>query len=123
DQHTELRKAHGVTQHQGEKTYCCRKRAEENRPTKFCNRGGNGLLMRSSVGARLVIASDSENCEINTEPDENGAEADADHAEPSEYELPKRKRNQTREEKAQCRASERQPSAKTCKEKRAYQHD
>ena len=118
-----MRKAHGATQHQGEKTHRRRKRAEENRSSKFCHRGGNGLLMRFSVGARLVIASDGKNCEVNTEPDENGAEADADHAEPSEQELSKRKRNQTRQKKAKCRAYERQPSAKTCKEDRAYQHD
>src|SRR5207249_521961 len=109
--------------HQCEKTYCGRERAEENRAPEFCHRGGNGLLVWFSVGARLVIASDGENCEINTEPDENGAEADADHAEPSEKKLAGCQRNQTGEEKAKCRAYERQPSAKTYKEDRAYQHD
>ena len=123
NEHPKLRKTHGATQHEREKTNCGRERAKENSASKFCHRGGNSLVMRFSVGARLVIAPDDENGEINAEPDENAAEADADHAEPSEQELSKRERDQTTEEKANGRAHERQPSAKTCKENRAYQRD
>src|SRR6266581_3844045 len=123
NEHTELGKTHGATQHQGEKTHRRRKRTEENRPSKFCYRRGNGLLVWFSVGARLVIASDGENCEIDAEPDKNGAEAHADHTKPPEKKLAGCERNQTSEEKAKRRAHERQPSAKTCKENRAYQHD
>ena len=44
--------------------------------------------MRFSVGARLMVASDGENCEVHPEADENRAEGDADHAESPEKELP-----------------------------------
>src|SRR5437867_7914289 len=84
DEHTELRKTHGATQHERKKANCRRERAKENRASKFCYGSGDGLLMRFSVAARLVIAPDGENGEIDAEPDENGAEAHADHAEPSE---------------------------------------
>ena len=43
--------------------------------------------MRLPVGARLMVASDAENCEIHAEPDENRAKGDADHAELSEKKL------------------------------------
>src|SRR5207245_11143523 len=87
-------------------------------------RGGNGLLMRLSVGARLVITPDGENCEVDAEADENGAETDADHTEPSKQELPSCECNQTRQEKTKCHAHERRKhSGKPGKENRAYQHD
>src|SRR6266403_5597891 len=75
NEHTKLRKTHGATQYECKKANCCCERAKENRATKFCHRGGNGLLMRFSIGAGLVIASHSENCEIDAEPDKDGAEA------------------------------------------------
>src|SRR6266496_5511843 len=123
NEHTKLRKTHGATQHQRKKANCCREGAEENRATKFCHRGGNGLPMRFSIGASLIIASDGENCEIDAEPNKDGAEADADHAQSPEEELPKRQRNQTRDEKTKRHAHEGQPSQKTRKENRTYQHD
>src|SRR5207247_2343696 len=79
--------------------------------------------MRFSVGARLMVASDAENCEIHAESDENRAEGDADHAEPPEKKQTGCQRQQTSKEKTKCHASQRQPSAKTCKENDAYQHD
>ena len=79
-------------------------RPEENRASKFCDRRGNGLLMRLSIGARLMVPHHGENREINTQPDENGAKCHADHAEAAEKELPERKRYQAREQKANCHA-------------------
>src|ERR1700758_2250423 len=79
--------------------------------------------MRFSVGARLVITSYGKNCEIDAEPNENRAEANADHAETSEEELPECERNQTGQQKAKCRSDQRQPSLKTRKENRADQHN
>src|SRR5437763_14997156 len=107
NEHTKLRKTQGATQYECKKANCCCERAEENRASKFCHRGGNGLLMRFSVGARLVITPDGENCEVHAEADENGAETDADHAEPSKQELPSCECNQTRQEKTKCHAHER----------------
>jgi hypothetical protein len=79
--------------------------------------------MRFSIRARLVIASDGENREVDSKADENRAKTDADHAESSEKKLPERQRNQAREQKTKCHAQQRQPSAKTYKENCAYQQN
>src|SRR6476620_3442765 len=123
NEYAKLRKTHGATQYERKKANRCRQRAKENRATKFCHRGGNGLLMRFSIGASLVIASNGENCEIDAEPDKDGAEADADHAQSSKEELSKRQRNQTRDEETKRHAHEGQPSPKTRKKNCTYQHD
>src|SRR6266704_1438917 len=55
-------------------------------PAKFCNRCGNGLMMRLAVGTCLLITSKSENREIYAQANENGAKSNTDHAEPSKNE-------------------------------------
>ena len=75
------------------------------------------------IGARLVIASDGENCKINSEPDQNGAECHANHAESSEKKLSRGQRYEAGEKKANRHADQWQPSAKACEKNDAYQHD
>src|SRR5439155_25208932 len=88
----------------------------KNRSSKFCYRRRDCLPMWFSIGARLVIASDGKNREVDSQPDENCAKSNADHAEPTEKKLPQSESKQAREEKAKGRAQQRKPLAKTCKE-------
>src|SRR6185503_15693766 len=104
-------KTHCATQCQREKTYRRCKGAKKNRPSKLCHRSCDCLLMPFAIAARLMIAPDGENREINAESDENGAKADTDHAQPSEEKLSGRKRYQAREKKAKRHARQRQPSS------------
>src|SRR5581483_3702059 len=93
----------------------------ENRASKFCYRCCDCLTVRLSIGARLVIAPDRENRKVDSQPDQNRAETDADHAESPEKELPESQSNQAGEQKANSHAQKRKPTAKTHKKNCAYQ--
>ena len=84
----QLREGHRTTEYQGKKTDCRGERTEKNRSSKFCYRRRDCLPMWFSIGARLVIASDGKNREVDSQPDENCAKSNADHAEPTEKKLP-----------------------------------
>src|SRR5262249_45210298 len=105
------------------KTNGCRKRAKENRPSKFRHRSRDGLLMRFAIGARLVIAPDGENRKIDSEPNENGAKADTDHAQPPEKKLAGSKPHETGEKKAKRHARQGKPSPEPSEKNRAHEHD
>src|SRR5262245_16324322 len=70
-----------------------------------------------------MITSNGENREIYAEPDENGAKADTDHAQPSKEKLAGCKRYETGEKKAKRHSQQRQPSAKPSEKNRTHEHD
>ena len=88
---------HRAAQDQRQKTNCCGKRAKKNRAAKFCHRCGDCLLILLAINARLLVAAEDQDREVDTKSDQNGAETDRDHAECPENQQARRKRHQTRE--------------------------
>ncbi len=95
NERTELREAHRTAQNQSQKTDGGGERAKKNGAAKFRHRRGDGLAMRLSIAARLLITPKDQDRKIDAQSDQDRAEPDRHHAEPAKKKKTQRQRHQT----------------------------
>src|SRR5439155_9429035 len=103
-------------QNQSKKSYRGRERAEKNCASKFGHRRRNRLLIFLAVNSRLLIAAEDQDREIDAESDQDGAEADCNHAQSAEDKQSDRKRDEAGKQKRETHSEQRQPPSKADEE-------
>src|SRR5947208_561556 len=113
DEDAELGKPPGTGQHQREKTDRGRERAEENGPAEALDRVAYRCRMIFAVVARLLVAAENEDGEIDSETNENRAEPDSHHVELAKNQETGGERDETAEQERNSHSEQGQPAAET----------
>ena len=123
DQDSELREAGGAAQEQGEETNRGGESSEKNRASEILDRFADRAGVIAAVVPRLLITAENQDREIDSEPDENGAEADRDHVEFPKNQHPGGECDQTAKQERESHSEKRNPAPKTSVENSADQND
>ena len=123
DQNTELSESARPGEHQRQKADRGSKRAKKNRFAKIFHRFAHGRGMILAVITRLLVTAENKDREIDSEPDEDRAEADGHHVELAENQEPGGQRDEAAEEQRNSHAEQWQPAAETGVKNSAHEKD